>query len=117
MAGLSDSDRTPIGPRLSDSGERVYIQGGNASSNPVWNAADQHLFYVSMTGGGLSKYFAAKRAKPLPAIMIRFFILLPRVHCGCSLRSFEIVQLFLLAGAEKLVDFRLHAGISDDQFG
>src|SRR5580692_4946051 len=49
--------------------------------------------------------------------MIRFFMLLPRVHCGCSLRTLKILKFFLLVGAENLVDFGLHAGVSDDQFG
>jgi len=81
--------------------------------------ADQYHFYVSMTGDGFVQVFCRVKAGEgsTPAITIRFLILLPNLHCCCSLRSFEIVQLFLLVGVEKLVDFRLHAGISHDQFG
>jgi hypothetical protein len=50
------------------------------------------------------------------SITIRFFIFLPNARCDYPLRSFEVAELFLLVGAENLVDFGLHASISDDQF-
>src|ERR1700757_2236472 len=40
---------------------------------------------------------------------------LPTIRCDCTLRSFEIAELFLLLGAENFVNLGLHAGVRDDQ--
>jgi hypothetical protein len=37
------------------------------------------------------------------------------IRCDCTLRSFEIAELFLLLGAENFVNLGLHAGVRDDQ--
>src|SRR5246127_4931896 len=41
---------------------------------------------------------------------------LPTIRCDCTLRSFEIAELFLLLGTEKFVNIGLHASVADDQF-
>ena len=40
---------------------------------------------------------------------------LPTIRCDSTLRSFEVAELFLLFGAESLVDFGPHASVPDDQ--
>src|ERR1700747_3331932 len=40
---------------------------------------------------------------------------LSTIRCDCTLRSFEIAELFLLLGAENFVNLGLHAGVRDDQ--
>src|SRR6201993_1179119 len=40
---------------------------------------------------------------------------LPTIRCDCTLRSFEIAELFLPLGTEKFVNIGLHAGVRDDQ--
>src|SRR5690349_8477383 len=40
---------------------------------------------------------------------------LPTIRCDCTLRSFDIAELFLLLGAENFVNLGLHAGVLDDQ--
>src|SRR5690348_1465330 len=40
---------------------------------------------------------------------------LPTIRCDCTLRSFEIAELFLLLEAENFVNPGLHPSVRDDQ--
>src|SRR5690349_23546646 len=60
---------------------------------------------------------ASASAATLLASNLYFTVTAPlsTIRCDCTLRSFEIAELFLLLGAEKFVNIGLHAGFGDDQ--